>query len=189
MSTSRILAFAASTRTGSFNAKLLDLTVKRLTEAGADVTCISLADYDMPIYNGDIEANDGVPEAGGKLHELFRTHDGVFIASPEYNANVTPLLANTLAWLSRVQEGGGAGAAFGHPVFALGSASQGGFGGYRGLMALRNMLELQLAARVLPQMVSVPAAQNGFDEHGDLVADFPKKMLGAVVESLITATS
>ncbi|MFB4204988.1 hypothetical protein KBTX_01527 [wastewater metagenome] len=185
MTTPRILAFAASTRTGSFNARLLDAAVRHLRDAGAEVTDISLADYDMPIYNGDIEADDGVPEAAGRLHERFRTHDGIFIASPEYNANATPLLVNSLAWLSRVQENGGAGAAFGQPVFALGSASPGGFGGYRGLMALRHMLELQLGARVLPQMVSVAGAHEGFDSDGEIVAEFPRKMLKAVVDSLV----
>lgn len=189
MGTPKILAFAGSTRTGSFNAKLLDAAVRHLTGAGAQVTRISLADYAMPIYNGDTETNDGVPEAGRKLHELFRSHDGIFIASPEYNANATPLLVNTLAWVSRVQADGGQSAAFGQPVFALGSASPGGFGGYRGLMALRHMLELQLMAQVLPQMVSVPGAHDSFDDNGELVADFPKQMLNMVVDSLVQATS
>ncbi|WP_084397962.1 NADPH-dependent FMN reductase [Henriciella aquimarina] len=185
---SKILVFAASLRTGSFNACLADLVAWRLEEDGASVTRLDLGAYDLPIYHGDIEANDGVPEPAMKLHEQFRNHDAIFIASPEYNANVSPLLANVLAWVSRIPENGGMAAAFGQPVFALGSASPGGFGGYRGLMALRNMLELQLGARVLTAMVSVPQAHEAFDEGGNLVAPFPKKMLEGMLASITEVT-
>jgi chromate reductase len=95
----------------------------------------------------------------------------------------------SLAWVSRVSENGGMAAAFGTPVFALGSASPGGFGGYRGLMALRNSLELQLGTRVQPAMVSVGSAYEAFDEAGELKAPFPSQMLARLVPQLIAAAS
>lgn len=189
MSNPKILVLAASLRTGSFNAKLAEAVGRHLAQRGATVTRLDLADYEMPIYNGDIEAEEGVPFAARRLHEQFCDHNGIFIASPEYNANVSPLLVNLLAWVSRVSDNGGQAAAFGEPVFALGSASPGGFGGYRGLMTLRNMLELQLGARVLPTMVSVGTAHEAFDEDGNLTVPLPKGMLETLVSKLVEAAS
>ncbi|NTZ64232.1 NAD(P)H-dependent oxidoreductase (plasmid) [Agrobacterium tumefaciens] len=189
MTQPKILTLAASTRSQSFNRKLAHLVTKRIEARGGLVEAIDLADYALPIYDGDLEARDGVPKAAHQLHEKFRSHGGIFIASPELNANVSPLLLNVLAWVSRVGEHGGIGAAFGKPVFALGSASPGGFGGYRGLMSLRNTLELQLGARVLPTMVSVGTAHEAFDELGDLKSAFPKQMLDRLVPELVSAAS
>ncbi|MDF0491439.1 NAD(P)H-dependent oxidoreductase [Sphingomonas sp. H39-1-10] len=160
MPATHILVLAASLRTGSFNRQLADLVGRRLEEAGANVTRLEPGDYALPIYDADLENRAGVPSAALALHEQFRSHQGIFIASPEYNASASPLLINLLAWVSRVSDHGGMAAAFGAPVFALGSASPGGFGGYRGLMALRNSLELQLGARVLPTMVSVSSVKS-----------------------------
>jgi NAD(P)H-dependent FMN reductase len=185
----KILVFAASLRTGSFNAKLADLVERSLEQQGLEVTRLDLADYVLPIYNGDIEAKDGIPSAAQALHEQFRSHDGIFIASPEYNANVSPLLANVLGWVSRVTDNGGQMAAFVEPVFALGGASPSGFGGYRGLMALRNMLELQLQARVLPGMVAVGMAHEAFDENGELKEEALKLKVQTVVSKLAAAVS
>jgi len=189
MTTPRFLVFAASTREGSFNKRLADFISRKLTHNGAQVTPLDLRDYPLPLYDGDLEARSGVPVEGERLHALFCGHDGIFIASPEYNANVTPLLANVLAWISRVTEHGGMAAAFGHPVFALGSASPGGFGGYRGLMALRQSLELQLGARVLPTMVSIGAAHEAFDNAGELSADSSRRMADRVIRQLLDATA
>src|SRR3954466_15291467 len=90
----KVLVFAGSIRTGSHNARLAALATKELLLAGADVTRISLADYPMPIYDGDIEAQSGAPGNAHKLKQLMAAHQGVFIASPEYNASITPLLKN-----------------------------------------------------------------------------------------------
>ena len=102
----KILVFAGSIRTGSHNARLAALVTKELTLAGAEVTRISLVDYPMPLYDGDLEAKSGPPDNAVKLKRLMATHHGVFIASPEYNASVTPLLKNTIDWISRVRERG-----------------------------------------------------------------------------------
>lgn len=124
MTTPRILVFAASTRIGSFNQGLASHMALKLRATGAEVTLLDLSQFPLPIFNEDIES-EGLPSQALELHTLLREHDGVFIASPEYNANATPLLINMLAWVSRVREHGGIAAAFGHSVFALGSASPG----------------------------------------------------------------
>ena len=188
MASPRILTFAGSLRTGSYNRRLADLTSQRLQAAGAEVTPLDLRDYPLPIYDADLEEREGVPQLATVLHERFRGHKGVFIASPEYNANLSPLLVNVIAWVSRVRDHGGIAAAFGTPVFAIGSASTGALGGYRGLMALRQSLELQLQARVLPEMVSVPSAQEAFDEAGGLRIPRSAQALDRLVTKLVQAT-
>jgi chromate reductase, NAD(P)H dehydrogenase (quinone) len=189
MSNPKILVFAASLRKGSLNRRLADTAAPLFQAEGAEVTKIDLHDYAMPVYDGDIEADQGLPQAAQDLHELFRAHDGIFIASPEYNASHTPLMANVLAWVSRVVEHGGMAAAFGKPVFALGSVSPGAYGGYRGLMALRQSLELQLQARVLPAMVAVGNAKEAFTEEGELVDKRSLQALNRVVPLLVSTAS
>jgi chromate reductase len=183
----RVLVFSGSARKGSLNQRLADVAARVIGEAGGAVTRLSLRDYPLPIYDGDEEQAGGPPENAQKLHEIFRSHEGLFIASPEYNAGVTPLLKNTIDWVSRVRDHGGQAAAFGRPVFALGSASPGGLGAYRSLMMLRQTLTLGLAATVLPAMVSVPAAHEAFDEAGNLKSERSTKSLKALAAQLVEA--
>ncbi|MCA8057338.1 MULTISPECIES: NADPH-dependent FMN reductase [Burkholderia cepacia complex] len=185
MASPNILVFAASTRSGSLNQQLASVVTGRIERYGGSVTNLDLAKYPLPIYDGDLEATDGVPAAAIALHEQLRGHDGIFIASPEYNSSVGPLLVNLLAWTSRITAHGGVDAAFGKPVFAIGSASPGGFGGYRGLMALRQILELQFMARVLPAMVSVPSAHTAFDESGQLRNEVSSALVDKIAKSLV----
>ncbi len=189
MATAKILLFSASLRTGSFNTKLADLAEQAFRAKCADVTRLDLAQYELPLYDANLEAAQGFSAAVLELHQLFRSHPGIFIATPEYNAGVPPLLSNVLAWVSRVREGGGQAAAFGKPVFALGAASPGALGGYRGLMALRQQLELGLNARVLPGMVSVPSAADAYDENGNLKNERSAAAIGKVADALIAAVS
>jgi NAD(P)H-dependent FMN reductase len=185
--TTRLLTLAGSLRTGSFNRKLADVITAKLREQpDVDVQALDLADYPLPLYNGDDEARSGLPAPALALHAAFRTSHGVFIASPEYNAGLTPLLVNTLAWVSRVSTDGGMAAAFGRPVFAIGGASPGALGGYRGLMALRNSLELQLGARVLNTMISVATAHEAFDDAGALKNERHRGIASRLVEQLVT---
>lgn len=161
----RILTFAGSIRTGSFNALLAALVARELARLDVEATLISLVDYPMPIYDGDLETGSGQPENAVMLKRMIMRHHGVFIASPEYNASVTPLLKNALDWVSRVRETGEAPlAAYKNRVFALGSASPGTLGGYRSLMALRQVLELGCGALVLPEQIAVRDAASGFDD-------------------------
>ncbi|EFH12401.1 NADPH-dependent FMN reductase [Pseudoroseomonas cervicalis] len=189
MAATPILVFAASLRAGSLNRQLAHSAAAALREQGAAVTLLDLKEYPLPIYDGDLEQSGGIPQPAQALHAQLAGHRGVFIASPEYNAGLTPLLVNALSWVSRVKEAGGQGAAFGTPVYALGSASPGGFGGYRGLIALRHTLELGLGARVLPAMVAVPAAHQAFDATGALTAPGPLKALHQLAETLVAAAT
>jgi NAD(P)H-dependent FMN reductase len=170
MATPKILVFPGSIRTGSHNVRLAALAAKELTLIDADVTRISLADYPLPLYEGDLEANAGAPANALKLKQMIMAHHGVFIASPEYSASVTPLLKNAIDWVSRVRERGDPTyAAFKHRVFAISSASPGRSGGLRSLMALRQILELGCGALVIPEQVAIPQADHAFDDMDNIV--------------------
>ncbi len=181
----KILVCSGSARSGSHNGKLVALAAKKLAILDADVTHLSLRDYPLPIYDGDLEQTKGVPENAQKLKRLFQEQDGIFLACPEYNAGVTPLLKNTLDWISRVKEPGDA---YKNKVFALGAASPGGFGGMRGLIGMRTILEVGLGAMVLPQMVSVPRAVSAFDDKGELTDERIGGQLDRLVDALLRAT-
>jgi NAD(P)H-dependent FMN reductase len=186
MGTPKILVFAGSIRTGSYNGRLAALAAKELALAEADVTSISLADYPMPLYDGNLEAASGPPENAFKLKRLIGVQQGVFIASPEYNASITPLLKNTLDWVSRVREGREPPlAAYKNRVFALGAASNGSYGGMRSLIALRQVLELGCGALVIPEQVAVREAAQAFDEDGHLKDERTTALLKAVVSRLV----
>jgi len=169
MSAPKILVLAGSTRAGSHNARLAALAAKHLTLADAEVTRISLQDFPLPLYDGDDEARSGPPDPAVKLKRMLMRHGGVFIASPEYNASVSPLLKNAIDWVSRVREKAEPPlAAYRNRVFALGAASPGTLGGYRSLMALRQVLELGCGATVLPEQLAVRDAATAFDEDDEL---------------------
>lgn len=166
----KILVFPGSTRAGSHNVKLAALAAKELTLIDAEVTRISLADYPLPIYEGDLEDKAGPPANALKLKQMIMAHHGVFIASPEYSASVTPLLKNAIDWVSRVRERGDPTyAAFKGRVFAISSASPGRAGGLRALMALRQILELGCGALVIPEQVAIPQADHAFDDMDNII--------------------
>ena len=186
MSNPRILVFAGSIRTGSFNARLAALAAKELALAGADVTHVSLQDFPMPIYDGDMEAASGPPENAIKLKRMMMAHPGVFIASPEYNASVTPLLKNTLDWISRVRDGKEVPlAAYKNRVFALGGASNGQYGAMRSLLALRQVLEIGTGALVIPEQIAVNRAADAYDEMDNFKDERTAEILRSVVRRLI----
>jgi len=184
----KILVFAGSIRTGSYNARLAALAAKELALTGAEVTRISLEDYPLPIYDGDDEAKSGVPANARSLKRMLAEHSGVFIASPEYNASVTPLLKNTIDWISRVRERGESPlAVFKNRVFAIGGASDSPYGALRSLMALRQVLELGCGALVLPEQITVFRAGEAFDEMDNLKEERAAASLKRVVERLADA--
>ncbi|MEO1282376.1 MAG: NAD(P)H-dependent oxidoreductase [Pseudomonadota bacterium] len=167
--TIKLLFLAGSARDGSFNKKLARLGHKIADDKGIPSAFADLADYPMPLYNGDDEVASGPPENAKKLKALMALHDGILITSPEYNASIPPLLKNALDWVSRVK--GNADTpldVFRTRVFALGSASPGGMGGLRGLIAVRTVLEMGLGALVLPDQFAVPRAAKAFDDNGSL---------------------
>jgi NAD(P)H-dependent FMN reductase len=164
----RLLAFAASTRKDSFNRKLLPLLVAGARDAGAEVTVVDLADYPMPLYNGDDEEASGMPETAVRLLELLATHQGLLVATPEYNGFFPPLLKNTLDWMSRPDRSGQPGLRhFQGKAAAISSASPGGFGGVRSLLATRHYLTI-LGLTVIPEQVTVSQAHKAFATDGTL---------------------
>src|SRR5215475_6276888 len=185
----KILVFAGSIRSGSYNARLASCAARELVMAEADVTLISLVDFPMPLYDGNLEAASGAPENAHKLKRLIGQHHGVFIASPEYNASIAPLLKNTLDWVSRVRDAKEPPlAAYRNRTFALGAASNGTYGGMRSLIALRQVLELGCGAMVLPEQVVVREAAKAFDDNDDLVDHRASALLKSVVRRLIDMT-
>ena len=162
LSSTKLLFFAGSARDASYNKRLARLGVEIADANGLAATFADLADYPLPLYDGDLEN-------ARKLEALMKVHTGVFIACPEYNASITPLLKNTLDWVSRVRiEGEEPLAVFKTRVFALGSVSPGGMGGLRGLNTVRTVLELGLSALVLPDQFAVPRAADAFEDNGHL---------------------
>jgi len=186
MRSPKILTFAGSTRTQSFNVRLAALAAKELALLNVDVTRISLLDYPLPLYHGDLETEQGIPANAEKLKRLFGIHHGIFITSPEYNASITPLLKNALDWISRVREPPEPPlAAYRERVFALGAASNGTFGGYRSLIALRHVLELGCGAIVLPQQIAVSEAATAFDDLDNLRDERHSEKLRSVLGKLV----
>jgi NAD(P)H-dependent FMN reductase len=165
----KILVIPGSLRSGSHNVRLAALATKELVLAEAEVTRISLADYPLPIYDADVAAESGPHVNALKLKQIMSAHGGVFIASPEYNASITPLLKNAIDWISVVRERGEpALAAYQNSVFALGAASPGRSGGMQSLIALRQVLAVGCRALVIPEQVTVPHAVDAFDERDEL---------------------
>jgi NAD(P)H-dependent FMN reductase len=141
MSAPRILIIPGSMRTGSHNVKLAAVAAYEFAQAGVDVSRISLADFPLPIYDGDLQAKSGVPKHAVNLKRMMASHQGVLIVTPEYNASVPPLLKNAIDWISRVQDPHETrGEVFRDRAFAIASASQSRLGGARALQALRLIL-------------------------------------------------
>lgn len=163
----RILALAGSVRRESFNKRLVPIAAAAARAAGATVTQIDLKDFSLPLYDGDLESEQGLPELAKQLRTLFIEHQGLIIASPEYNSSVTPLLKNALDWVSRPQPGQPDLVAFKGKVAGLISASPGALGGLRGLVHLRSILG-NIGVLVLPEQAAVPQAMDAFAADGSL---------------------
>jgi NAD(P)H-dependent FMN reductase len=164
----KILAFAGSMREDSVNKKLIKIAVAGARKAGAETTLIDLSDFRMPLYDGDLEAKEGVPKIAQQLKKMMIEHDGLLIASPEYNSSIPGVLKNVIDWVSRPEEGEKVDLpAFRGKVVAIMSASPSGWGGLRGLVTLRSMLE-NIHCMVLPSQVTVSHAYDAFTPNGQL---------------------
>lgn len=179
---SKILAFSGSTRRDSCNRKLLNAAVAATRAAGGEVTVIDLDDFPLPIYNGDLETREGVPDAAQRLKTLFKQHQALLIASPEYNSSISPVLKNTIDWISREWQGESGLVPYQGKTALILGASPGNLGGMRMLPHLRQILTA-LGVVVTPKQVSVPSADQAFDADGSLhdagwmklaIADFLK---------------
>jgi chromate reductase len=163
----KILAFAGSARENSYNKKLVRIAANGARWAGAEVSEADLRDFPMPIYDGDLEAREGIPANALKFRQLMMAHQGLLIASPEYNSSISPLLKNTIDWISRPVGGEDGLAPFRNKVAALLAASPGGFGGLRGLVHLRAILG-NIGVIVLPGQMAVAKAHEAFQPDGTM---------------------
>lgn len=181
----KLLFLAGSARKDSYNKKLARCASLIAQEHGAEASFIDLADFEMPIYDGDLEEAQGLPENAKKLKALFAQSDGFFIAAPEYNSSIAPLLKNALDWISRGHEEGEAPLiAYRGKVAAISAASPGGFGGLRGLVPLRMMLG-NIGVFVTPSQLALAKAHEAFTDEGALKDDGQTQMLTNVVRELV----
>ena len=174
-----ILAFAGSARRDSLNRKFLAVAVAAVRGAGGEVTLVDLNDYVMPLYHGDLEDADGLPANATKLIGEILAHDGLLIASPEYNSMITPLLKNTIDWCTRADEN-----PFQGKVAAVISASPGAFGGVRSLKLAQQLL-LHLGCVVVPGQTALPHADAAFDEDAALKNVRTQQAVTRLAEDLV----
>lgn len=164
----KILAFAGSTRNGSFNQQMVEVAAAAARDAGAEVTVIKFSDYPLPIYDADLEESKGLPENATKLKKLFLDHNGLMIASPEYNSSISPLLKNVIDWVSRPAPNEDQPlACYANKTAVLMAASPGGLGGLRGLVTVRSILG-NIRVTVLPDQFALSGAGDAFDDAGNI---------------------
>lgn len=185
MSALKILVIPGSLRTGSLNVKLAAVAADAFARAGADVTRISLADFALPIYDGDLQSKSGVPKNAVNLKRMMSAHHGVLIVTPEYNSSVPALVKNTIDWVSRVQDAQETrGQVFRDRPFAIASASEGRLGGTRSLAALRLILSA-CHATVIPSQLALSFASDAYDDMDRLKQPADIEALAALVRQLI----
>ncbi len=185
MAALKILVIPGSLRTGSLNAKLAAVAAYQFAQAGAEVTRISLGDFPLPIYDGDLQAKSGVPKNAFNLKRMMGAHHGVLIVTPEYNGSVPPLVKNTIDWISRVQETNETrGQVFRGRPFAIAAASQSRLGGSRSLAALRLILS-SCRALVIPNQLALSFAGEAYDDLDKLKHPPDIEALDALVKQLI----
>jgi chromate reductase len=184
--TPKILVIPGSLRTGSHNVKLAAAAAYEFARAGVDVTRLSLGDFPLPIYDGDLQAKSGVPKHAVNLKRMIGAHHGVLLVTPEYNSSVPPLVKNTIDWLSRVQDANEArGQVFRERPFAIAAASQGRLGGTRALAALRLILSA-CHATVIPNQLALSFADQAYDDMDKLKNPADIEALKALVRQLIS---
>jgi NAD(P)H-dependent FMN reductase len=185
MSALKILVIPGSLRSGSLNARLAAVVAHELAQSGTEVTRISLSDFPLPIYDGDLQAKSGVPKHAVNLKRMIGAHHGVVIVTPEYNSSVPALVKNTIDWVSRVQDAGETrGQVFRERAFAIAGASGGRLGGTRALAALRLILSA-CHATVIPNQLALSFAEQAYDEMDRLKLPADIEALKALVLQLI----
>ncbi|MGD1888302.1 MAG: NADPH-dependent FMN reductase [Cohaesibacteraceae bacterium] len=184
MSSVRLLALSGSTRDGSVNTKLASTITSMASNVGFDAVQISLADHPAPLFDADWEKQNGPPEPIKALQALMVEQDAIFVASPEYNGGITPLLKNTIDWLSRVRVEGQPGSlVFKKPVWSLGAVSPGVQGGVNSLYQLRPTIT-RLGAIVMPEQLTVGGGASAFNEDGSFANDRTINLATAQLERL-----
>lgn len=185
MAAPRILVIPGSLRTGSHNVRLAAAAAYEFAQAGVEVTRISLGDFPLPIYDGDLQSKSGVPKNAVNLKRMLGAHHGVLIVTPEYNSSVPPLLKNAIDWVTRVQDGHEIrGQVFRERAFAIAAASESRLGGTRALSALRLILSA-CHATVIPNQLALSFANQAYDEMDRLKHPPDIEAMAAMVRQLI----
>ena len=184
----KILAFAGSSRIDSFNKKLVQFAAEAARKAGAEVTYIDFLDYPMPLFNQDLEKQEGLPEKVVEFKRLLREHQGFLISCPEYNGSITPLLKNAIDWASRPELNEKPLSCFKGKVAALLATSPGGLGGIRGLVHVRAILE-GIGVIVIPEQKAIPNAYQAFDESGKLTDEKQAQGIIEIAQKLTEITT
>ena len=185
MSQPKIVAFAGSLRTGSYNKQLVAIAAEAARAAGAEVSVVDLRELALPVFDQDIEDTSGLPEGAKKFKALLRASDGFLIAAPEYNSSITAALKNAIDWASRSETDDEPSlVAFRGKAAALMSASPGALGGLRGLVTVRSILS-NIGVLVLPDQVAISTAYEAFDEAGKLKDERKAKQVASLAQALV----
>ena len=184
----RLLVLPGSSRTGSLNVALARAACRLAEAEGATARVLDLRTLRLPVYDGDIEASQGVPPQVGELIEAIGAADAVLVVTPEYNGFPTPLVINAFDWLSRAPASGtrppGLKATAGVPVGLL-SASPGPLGGLRSMNYLRQYVQMAFAMIVHPRQFALSRADQAFDAGGELKEEKAREAVAGVVSSLL----
>lgn len=157
-------------------------------QADAEVTIVDLRDFNIPIYDGDVEASTGIPEGAMRLKQIMANHDALLISSPEYNSSISGALKNAIDWASRQAPGEAPLQSFSGKVGAMLSASPGALGGLRSLLATRAILE-HLGVLIVPEQFAVARANEAFDEAGNLKDSKQAAAVERVIKRLIATAA
>ncbi len=183
----KILCLAGSLRKDSLNKKMVKVAMAAAEEAGAECTYIDLKDYPMPIYDGDIEDESGIPDNAKQLKKIMKEHHAFLIASPEYNSSVSAALKNFIDWTSRPEQGEKSIEAFIGKVAGIMACSPGALGGLRGLVTLRSILG-NISVVVVPEQHAIPHANEAFSEDGKLKDEKNQKAVANVAKRVTSLT-
>ena len=181
----RIITLAGSARDGSHNQKLASAAGQTLADLGAEVVDIRLSDFPLPLMDVDMQNRDGIPEPAMQLGRQVAAADGLFIASPEYNSSIAPLLKNAIDWVSRISEiDGEAVKPWRGRVVALGAATPGKVGGLRALPHIRTVC-LSVGCLVITEQIAIGFAARSFDDDGKLIDEGDRTRLAASCQQLL----
>jgi chromate reductase, NAD(P)H dehydrogenase (quinone) len=184
----RVLLLAGSARQGAFSVRLRDAAARLAEAAGASTSVLDLRALGLPLYDGDIEASQGVPAGAHQLRTALASHDAMLMVTPEYNGFPTPLVLNAFDWLSRLPAGDGLPsglAVTANKPTALLSISPGAIGGLRAMNFLRQYLQMAFGMLVVPRQHAVGHANDVLDAHGAFKDEKAEQAVAAVVQGLL----
>ena len=185
----KLLILPGSARRDSVNRKLAGLAAQLATEAGAEVDLIDPADFELPLFNQDLEDAEGLPAAAKQLKAKFLATKAILFVSPEYNSSITPLMKNFIDWVSRSETDDERSlAAYRGKVAGLLSASPGALGGLRGLVHLRSILG-NIGVLVVPKQFALSGDYGNFDDNGKLTDESAVKSVRGVIQEVITTAT